>query len=94
MKVFPNVFIVVFLYHLFNLSTDILTFLYNPLAESYVTPNLTKEKIMSLKRGDDIDSVINSLGLPVEMSFPNREVERIKNTDPEKKLWFFSRNGA
>ena len=38
-----------------------------------------------MKRGDDIDSVIKSLSLPVEMSFPNRKVEGIKNTDPEKK---------
>lgn len=45
---------------------------------------------MSMKRGDDIDSVIKSLGLPVEMSFPNREVEGIKNTDPEKKLLRFT----
>ena len=89
-KAFPNIFIVIFLYDLFTISTAILTFLYYPLAGSYVAPNLTKEKIMSLKRGDDIDSVIKSLGLPVEMSFPNREVEAIKNTDPEKKLLRFT----
>ena len=90
LKAFPNVFIVIFLYHLFTISTTILTFLYDPLAGSYVAPNLTKEKIMSMKRGDDIDSVIKSLGLPVEMSFPNRKVEGIKNTDPEKKILRFT----
>ena len=84
-KAFPNVFIVIFLYHLFNLSTDILTFLYDPLAGCYVAPNLTKEKIISLKIGDNRDAVIKSLGYPVEIISPYEEAKKIQDRDPGGK---------
>lgn len=83
-KAFPNVFIVIFLYHLFTISTAILTFLYDPLAGCYVAPNLTKEKIMSLKTGDNRNAVIKSLGYPIQVISPYEEAKKIQDRDPGK----------
>ena len=70
-KALPNVFIVIFLYHLFTISTAILMFLYDPLAGCYVASNLTKKKIMSLKTGQIHAIPLTMLKLSTSMKMIN-----------------------
>ena len=45
-----------------------------PFERNYVAPNITKEKILSLKVGDDKKTIIKSFGYPGDVEFPNRNI--------------------
>ena len=73
-KIVPNLFIIIFIYHWLVVCIYIIMYFSGPFERNYVAPNITKEKILSLKIGDDKKTIIKSFGYPGDVSLDRKSV--------------------
>lgn len=85
-KIFPNIFIIIFIYPWLVVCIYNAMYIYDPFIGSYVAPGITQKKILSMKIGDDKNHVIKLLEKPVEITYPYKGNKSIENGDPDKAV--------